>query len=188
MTVENTDPKCAALTNHFETLLTHVWGPSTRKWRDKYYKKYLVGDMILSTSKKNVKKFLLCGCDCFLADTFSWKAGEETLNLFKASLYLEDTVTHKVYNHLANRFYEALYCNCAVFFDKNCERTITLSNYLIDEYFIVDSYDELMYKVRNLDQDKVDKFLFANTILALTDKDLALDQINKFLKETIWKT
>lgn len=29
MTVVNTDPKCAALTNHFETLLTHVWGPST---------------------------------------------------------------------------------------------------------------------------------------------------------------
>jgi len=29
MTVENTDPRCAPLTNHFESLLTHVWGPST---------------------------------------------------------------------------------------------------------------------------------------------------------------
>jgi len=29
MTVENTDPKCPALTNHLETILTHVWGPST---------------------------------------------------------------------------------------------------------------------------------------------------------------
>lgn len=29
MTVENTDKRCGALTNHFETLLTHVWGPST---------------------------------------------------------------------------------------------------------------------------------------------------------------
>jgi len=29
MTVENTDPKCAPLTNILETLLTHVWGPST---------------------------------------------------------------------------------------------------------------------------------------------------------------
>lgn len=29
MTVENTDPKCFALTNHLETLLSHVWGPST---------------------------------------------------------------------------------------------------------------------------------------------------------------
>ena len=29
MTVENTDPKCAALTNHFETVLSHVWSSST---------------------------------------------------------------------------------------------------------------------------------------------------------------
>lgn len=29
MTVENTDPTCAALTNHFETILSHVWAPST---------------------------------------------------------------------------------------------------------------------------------------------------------------
>jgi nicotinamide phosphoribosyltransferase len=29
MTVVNTDEKCAWLTNHVETLLTHVWGPST---------------------------------------------------------------------------------------------------------------------------------------------------------------
>lgn len=29
MTVENTDPECFALTNHLETLLTHVWSAST---------------------------------------------------------------------------------------------------------------------------------------------------------------
>ena len=29
MTVENTDDKCFALTNHLETLLSHVWAPST---------------------------------------------------------------------------------------------------------------------------------------------------------------
>ena len=29
MTVENTDPKCASLTNAIESLLTHVWYPST---------------------------------------------------------------------------------------------------------------------------------------------------------------
>jgi nicotinamide phosphoribosyltransferase len=29
MTVENTDPKCFFLTNHLETLLTHVWASST---------------------------------------------------------------------------------------------------------------------------------------------------------------
>ena len=29
MTIENTDSKCAALVGHFETILTHVWYPST---------------------------------------------------------------------------------------------------------------------------------------------------------------
>ena len=29
MTIENTDPECASLTNHLETMLTHVWYPST---------------------------------------------------------------------------------------------------------------------------------------------------------------
>jgi nicotinamide phosphoribosyltransferase len=29
LTVENTDPKCASLTNHFETWLTHIWYTST---------------------------------------------------------------------------------------------------------------------------------------------------------------
>ena len=29
MTIENTDPECFWLTNHLETLLTHVWAPST---------------------------------------------------------------------------------------------------------------------------------------------------------------
>ena len=29
LTVENTDPKCASLTNHFETWLTHIWYSST---------------------------------------------------------------------------------------------------------------------------------------------------------------
>jgi nicotinamide phosphoribosyltransferase len=32
MTVENTDPKCWWLTNYLETLLVHVWYPSTVAW------------------------------------------------------------------------------------------------------------------------------------------------------------
>lgn len=45
MVIENTDPKCYWLTNYLETLLTHVWAPST----------------VATTSyfvKKNIKKYL----------------------------------------------------------------------------------------------------------------------------------
>lgn len=45
MTIENTDPKCFALTNHLETLLCHVWASSTcatlSRSVKKMYKTYL---------------------------------------------------------------------------------------------------------------------------------------------------
>lgn len=39
MTVESLDPKCAPLTNHLETMLTHVWYGSTVCARSRYVKK-----------------------------------------------------------------------------------------------------------------------------------------------------
>lgn len=158
-----------------------------RKWREKYYQKYLIKDMILSTSSKNVKKFILAGCDCWWISSLNWEQGQETLNLFRGSLYLEDTITHKVFNHLANRFYEALYCNCAVFFDKTCINTIKKSGYFIDDYFLVDSYDELMYKVKNMKEDILEEFLDVNTALAIKDKETTLNNIENFLKDRINK-
>lgn len=41
MTVENTDPRCYWLTNHLETLLTHVWSPSTVATQSREAKKIL---------------------------------------------------------------------------------------------------------------------------------------------------
>lgn len=41
MTIENTDPRCAALVNHFETLLTHIWYTSTVATQSKEIKKIL---------------------------------------------------------------------------------------------------------------------------------------------------
>lgn len=41
MQVSNTDPKCAWLTNHLETLLTHVWASSTVATKSFYVKKFL---------------------------------------------------------------------------------------------------------------------------------------------------
>jgi hypothetical protein len=154
-----------------------------RKYRDPYFKKYMIKDMVLSTSTKNVKRFLLAGCeDCWLTDKFSWEAGNETLNLFRASLYIEDTKTHKLYNHLANRFYEGLYCNCAVFFDRNCENTILKSKYPIESWFIIDSYEELLDKLHRTDIVRLESFLNDNTIMALADKNRCLNEIQTFLE------
>ncbi len=41
MQVYNTDPKCFWLTNHLETLLTHVWAPSTIATQSRAVKEYL---------------------------------------------------------------------------------------------------------------------------------------------------
>jgi hypothetical protein len=152
-----------------------------RKWRDDYFKKYLVDDMILSTSSKNVKKYLISGCDCLLTDRLNWKHGQETLNLFKASLYIEDNVNHKLYNHLANRWYESLSCNCMMFFDKSCENTIKRSGYQINDYFMVDSYEEIVDKIDNVDVDMLDHHFIINTDLALTEKSRTLSDIEQFL-------
>ena len=43
MTVENTDPKCFALTNHLETLLCHVWAGSTCATLSREVKKMFKG-------------------------------------------------------------------------------------------------------------------------------------------------
>jgi glycosyltransferase involved in cell wall biosynthesis len=152
-----------------------------RKWRVKYFQKYLIKDMMLSTSGKNVKKFLLDGCDCWLTDRLNWTPYEETLNQFRASLYCEDTINHKLYNHLANRMYESLFCNCMVLFDKSCINTIKRSGYYIDDYFLIDSYDEIADKIKNVDPKLLEEFLTINTKIALEDKQKCLTQIEQFL-------
>lgn len=152
-----------------------------RKYREKYFQKYFASDIVLSTSGKNIKKFLLSGCDCCLTDKFSWEPNKETLNLFKASLYIEDSKTHKLYNHLANRFYEGLFCNCALFFDKSCINTIKKSGYDIPDYFIVDSYEEAIEKTNMIDKDLLNNFLTKNTIKALNEKQQCFKEVEQFL-------
>jgi hypothetical protein len=152
-----------------------------RKYRDPYFKKYLINDMILSTSGKNIKKFQLLGCDCLLTDKFSWKTNEETLNLFHSTLYIEDTKTHSLFNHLANRWFESLFCNTACFFDKSCKNTIEKDVFYIDPFFIVDSYDEIIFKVKNMNHEILEFSLEENTMIALNEKIKTLIQIEQFL-------
>lgn len=156
-----------------------------RKYRELYFKKYFKSDFILSTTKKNFKKFMDLGVDCNITDKFNVISGQETLNLFKSALYIEDTKTHDCFNFMANRFYESLQCNTALFFDKSCINTINKDVYEIDDYFIIDSYSELVEKTANLDMNKLTEHTYTNAKIAKREKDAAAKKINIFLDGVI---
>ena len=126
-----------------------VYYGTYRKNREKYFVEYLKNNIYLSTSSKNIKKYDNLGCTPKYIKKLSWEESKETLKLFKYSLYIEDEYTHNVYNCLANRFYEAVFCKTVVFFDINCKNTVEKSALNIDDFFYVNSYKELMNKINN---------------------------------------
>lgn len=64
MTIENTDPKCYWLTNYLETLLTHVWAPSTVATKSYFVKKMMLGFLERTSDNTDLINFALHDFGC----------------------------------------------------------------------------------------------------------------------------
>lgn len=121
--------------------LKSIYYGSYRKGRTDAFKKYLLGDStIISTHKKNQEKFrdlLHIGSSRFI-DRINWN--KHGLSLYNSSLYLEDNVNNTSYNHLANRFYEALNYDIPILFGEECRATTDKAGiYVPDELWVTSS-------------------------------------------------
>lgn len=135
-----------------------VYFGAWRSGREKYFKKYFNKDFPVSTSRKNIKKFTQNGVHALWTDRLNWYGVKGTLFDYKSSLYIEDEKTHEWYSHLANRYYEALSYSIPTFFDKSCLSTLDKAEVDIPEYYIVDSQEELWFKIKqNLNLEFINK-------------------------------
>lgn len=165
--------------------LDHIYFGTYRPGRRLYFQKYFKDNLFhIASNKKNLKQFYqLAAADGKWLNTLNFEPRKESLNLFRFSLYLEDEHTHENYHHLANRFYECLNCNVVQFFDVSCMNTITQSNFEVDPYFIVSSFEE--YEQRATDWEALyerqlgDQVWFAT---ARKEKEEALQMIDSITR------
>ncbi len=112
------------------------------------YMKIIPQNTIISTKKKNVNKFFsVCPNGIRYIDSLSWVPLSESLRLFDQSLWLEDKMTHELYNCPPNRFYEALNCSVIPRPHISVSKTIERSGYKIPEnwYWSNDQFNDIIF-------------------------------------------
>lgn len=171
-------PKNRLIPKNRDTVYYGRWRPD----RLRYFQQYLNSTICLSTHSKNIRMFHHNGCSPKLIKPMSWQPERETLNLFNASLYIEDVFTHSHYNCLANRYYEALFCNVVPLFDKSCVNTLELSG--IDDYdwHIVESSADVAAKVEKIDENVMSR-VTQWCLDAQQEKFKTLEQIDRIFKK-----
>jgi hypothetical protein len=137
----------------------------------------------VSSSSKNFKQYLQHGCNPKFIEKIKWDKNRETLRLFKYSLYIEDEFTHENYNHLANRFYEAVYCNCVPLFDLSCKTNVIKSGYNIPECLFFNDRNELWDFIRNSNYHQLRKEFRAKVLSqVLSEREQTISKILSFIK------
>lgn len=167
-------PQNRLVSKQRDTVYYGRWRPD----RLRYFQQYLDSTMHLSTHSKNIKMFHHNGCNPKLIKPMGWRPGRETLNLFRASLYIEDVFTHRHYNCLANRFYEALFCNNVPFFDKSCVNTLERSGIKGWDWYVVESSQDVQRKVGQIDGAVMDRLAEWNDA-ALQERKDVLDEMGR---------
>ena len=160
-----------------------VYYGTFRVGRKLYFNRYLQDDIFLSTSEKNFKRFAYAGCEARWIRKLVWTEGRETLNRFRYSLYLEDEFTHTCYNFLANRYYEAGFCNNVVFFDENCRATVEkseLARFDTELYFVRD-YSDLQDRIKTCNEN-FEKYLAIQKTWRVSEPILRQLEIDKLIK------
>lgn len=115
-----------------------------RPGRAVYFRKYLNSPHVeLSTSSRNVKNYHREGVRARMLDKMSWAPERETLQLYRASLYIEDELTHRIYNHPASRWYEGLMCRTPCVVDRSCARTMQIARIEIPEELWLDGAEDV---------------------------------------------
>jgi hypothetical protein len=118
-----------------------IYYGSYRDDRKEYFKKYF-DNMTVSTHMKNRIKMDALNITPHYINRLNIQKGD--LANYGFSLYIEDKKTHKAYNHMANRFYEALNSGTMCVFDESCQGTLDLSNYEIDSDLVIKNSQELI--------------------------------------------
>lgn len=155
------------------------WG-TWRPGRADYMKEYL-RDCYVSTSPSNVPSFKMFCDNITFIDKLAWGRTQGTLGNFRFTLYIEDKQTHELFNHMSDRFYEAMSFDVIQFIDINVKNNVEKSGYDIDPWFFVSNREELEEKMeyaKNNPQEIMEKQSKLKQIVLDELKELR----NKFLE------